>query len=37
MKARVTASHTELVGVRVFGLIRCQCRLPGMAPSREKA
>ena len=37
MNAPTAASQIELVGVRVRLLIRCQKRLPGTAPSREKA
>ena len=34
---RVTPSHTEFVGVRVFLLILCQIFEPGSAPSRLNA
>ena len=30
-------SQIAFVGVRLFGLTRCQMRCPGTAPSREKA
>ncbi len=34
---RTIPSQIELVGVRVFGLMRCQNFDPGSAPSRLKA
>ena len=37
MKANTTQNQMPFVGVLVRGLMRCQSRWPGTAPSRLKA